>query len=247
MFCGDLQLKCKRQLKTNTIMAFCHLFLFWGVSLRVWILADSVRGTGVWHVSSQPDLLLWRGAHSRCETLGHLMALFSNAKLCSECFSNHTGSGNNGITSPAQRFTVLDSDECRMRRNTFSFPLRGWLLVGGGVCLGRTTAKKEREGKGILMLLWLWLNHLYWYRTASFYLPPCQSHISLTASPVGKKPFWTVLITTFPHSLSLGQYKFVADDGFHTNQPIGKNSLSLGFKYKPTNCSELWVFLSSTI
>lgn len=193
MFWGDLHLKCKRQLKTNTIMAFCYL-LFWGVCLGAWIWANSVRGTDVWHVSSQPDLLLWRGDHSCCEILGHLMALFSNSKLCWECFSNHAGSGNNGITSPAQRFTVLNSDECRMRQNTFSFPLRGLRLVGGGVCLGRTT---EMEGKGILMLSWLWLKHFYWYWTASFYF--------LTVSPAGKKTFtcFNHYIPVFSRSWSL--------------------------------------------
>lgn len=73
------------------------------------ILHSKTRQT-VFHmclvVSLRADLLLWRGAHSRCEsgsvTLRHLMALFSNLKLCRDCFSNHTGSGNIGITNRAQ-------------------------------------------------------------------------------------------------------------------------------------------------
>lgn len=83
-------------------------------------------------VSLQADLLLWRGAHSRCVsgsvTLRHLMALFSNLKLCRDCFSNHTGSGDIGITSRAQRFTARNTDEWRRRWNNFRFSLKRLLL-----------------------------------------------------------------------------------------------------------------------
>lgn len=78
-------------------------------------------------------------------TLWHLMALFSNIKLCWDLLGNHTDAhpGDNGITSSVSRVIALDSDERGMSRNTFSFPLRG-KLQGRGSSLESTVCVRGR-------------------------------------------------------------------------------------------------------
>lgn len=88
-------------------------------------------------------------------TLWHLMGLFSNINLCQDFLWNHehsyTHTSDNGITSSVWRLIVLDSDECGMSRNTFSFPLRGKAVRGGklpginGLCPGEICRVGWRE------------------------------------------------------------------------------------------------------